>query len=77
MTPQAKAKELVGKYSVWSNGNDATEYRYAAKQCALIAVDEVLQIRTLTGGWAKGIDLPINSSMTPYWQQVKQEINKL
>ena len=79
MTPQAKAKELVEKFigieSGWSDNVVTDDIQ--AKQCALIAVDEVLQIRTLTGGWAKGIDFPINSSMTPYWQQVKQEINKL
>ena len=58
-TPKEKAKELVEKY-------DSTliylESKSKAKQCALIAVDEIIKEVVLS---------------TMYWQEVKQEIEKL
>ena len=63
MTPKEKAKELVDQY-------DETltylESKSKAKQCALIAVDEIITNRERI----KGID-------KLYWQEVKQEIEKL
>jgi hypothetical protein len=60
MTPKEKAKELVEKYAIWSWNE--------AKQCALIAVDEVLNfIHTDAFSYTN----------EEYWQQVKQEIDKL
>ncbi len=59
MTPQEKAKELIDKY--YSITGPFTE----AKQCALIAVDEILSV-----AW---LDYPI----AKYWLEVKQEIEKL
>ena len=64
-TPKEKALELCQKYGYlglkWK-----PEYRTLplenAKQCALIAVDEILKEVVLT---------------TMYWQEVKQEIEKL
>ena len=58
MTPKEKAKELVEKLSYHSYMN-STE---SAKQCALIAVDEIITIQVVKDG---------------YWQQVKTEIGKL
>jgi hypothetical protein len=57
MTPKEKALELV------EDMHDAPEigYNEHAKQCALIAVDEILKLR-------------VN---IPYWQEVKQEIELL
>ena len=62
MTPKLKAKELVDKFQFI-----LTEKQFG-KQCALIAVDEIIQ--------------EMNSVMLPnpfkqYWQEVKQEIEKL
>ena len=57
MTPKEKADELIRKY--YSIG--AIE----VKQCALIAVDEILDIIHPT---------PYN---VYYWQEVKQEIEKI
>ena len=69
MTPQKKAKELVDKFSTVPLLDS-----YEAKQCALIAVDEILdellEIVTVTS--SKHISKHIN-----YYQEVKQEIEKL
>ena len=61
MTPKEKAIDLV------EDMHDAPEmgYNEHAKQCALIAVDEILQ-QIL---WDKGA--------VKYWKAVKQEIEKL
>ena len=62
MTPKEKAKDLVDKmYGV-------TDYQ--AKQSALIAVDEILESHyfVLSG---------VKPSIYNYWQEVKQEIEKL
>lgn len=65
MTAKEKAKELVDKYStyvvMWTGGVEVE--RQNVKQCALIAVDEILEECRLERDW--------------YWQEVKNEINKL
>ena len=76
MTPKEKAKELFDKYF------EVTNNYYQAKECALIAVDEILE--TTKVKWAtqrkfsngeykfwKGI------AYKKYWQEVKQEIEAL
>ena len=63
MTPKEKAEELIRNF--YSVG--ATE----CKQCALIAVDEILEIINETM-----ILVDIESDYD-YWQEVKQEIEKL
>jgi hypothetical protein len=65
MTPKQKAEELYLKYYPWFN--DYANPKPAAKQCALIAVDEILE----TIKWC------IGDSQVEYWQEVKQEIEKL
>ena len=63
MTPQEKAERLVDKYVEMEYLKDFQGmYFPLAKQCALIAVDEILKEVVLT---------------TMYWQEVKQEIQKL
>lgn len=67
MTPQEKAQELFTKFS--SN----TVHYDAAKQCAIIAVDEIIKTDTL-------IDedtFVMTPSYLQYWQEVKQELEKL
>ena len=59
MTPQEKAKELIRQF--YSVG--AVE----CKQCALIAVDEILSINSVDK----------DEDLSNYWEQVKQEIEKL
>ena len=77
MTPKEKAKELIhyyikellsAKYSI--NGFVINDL---AKQCALIAVDEILdsyQKETKHG-------YIISGQIVPFWQEVKTEIEKL
>jgi hypothetical protein len=77
MTPKEKAKDLINKYIKptikWNPINDVGYYNdiNAAKQCALIAVDEIL--KTNPYEW-DGEDL---NSNIDYWQEVKQEIEAL
>lgn len=67
MTPKEKAKELVQKMRVHS---PVWEIEGDAKQCALIAVDELIQ-----QCWDyREIDL---EKSCDYWKEVKQEIEKL
>lgn len=74
MTPKEKAKELVDKFEPLTRQFDSDEgwiiNLQDAKQCAIIAVDEIV----------KEI-YKYNHSMTwelnNYWQSVKEEIEKL
>ena len=72
MTPTEKAKELIDKFTHpvrWKMGQEDVLER--AKQCALIAVDEVLKfIDERMQGW-------LDADWVSYWQEVKQEIEKL
>ncbi len=64
MTPREKARELFDKFK--KNNKDTI---FNAKQCALIAVDE---IESLLHIYIVG-----NYDEKEYWQQVKQEIQSL
>ena len=68
MTPKEKAIELV------EDMHDAPEmgYNEHAKQCALIAVDEIIKTGPL-----KMIDWGEIISDKPFWIEVKQELEKL
>jgi hypothetical protein len=74
MTPKEKAKELVEKYRKYvddgrHNGFYSGEITFNnQKQCALIAVDEILNNDGFT---------QFDVYLTVYWQEVKQEIEKL
>jgi hypothetical protein len=70
MTPQEKAQELVDKYSMITKWKMGVEQEYVikkAKECALIAVDEMKT--SLFNN-----DLMY---MYDYWLEVKKEIEKL
>jgi hypothetical protein len=82
MTPKEKAKELADKYLNASFNCKGCDMIYCdikcnilamfeAKECALIAVDEILN--------AIDWDYYEGSAQTEhnYWQEVKQEIEKL
>jgi hypothetical protein len=68
MIPKEKAKELVIKYS-YITGDLIYGFTYS-KQCALIAVDEIL--KELLND-----ELFYFKTKVHYWQEVKQEIEKL
>ena len=78
MTPKEKAKELVDKFYQYANeefDDKLNEYpgqvlserrkmrKESSKQCAFIAVDEILNV--------------IDNFEMIYWENVKQEIEKL
>jgi hypothetical protein len=69
MTPGEKAKELVDKYKEQMIENEAYFVNSGARHCALIAVDEVIEEQEK---YNKGSFYPSN-----YWNEVKQEIEKL
>lgn len=66
MTPKEKAKELVDRFY------NEVRYMQRSKECALIAVDEVLKAIPD----ASDYDSPYNHELV-YWQLVKEEIEKL
>jgi hypothetical protein len=63
MTPKEKAEELVNKYSIWCWNEVVCDYEIA-KQCALIAVNEVIDQGEFNPNYK-------------YWLEVKKEIEKL
>ena len=71
MTPKEKAKELVEAMAFSCRECD---YEAKAKQCALIAVDEILE----SLGYKKLSDSPYTTlEARQYYVQVKQEIENL
>jgi hypothetical protein len=69
MTPQEKAQQLINAFVPhvrWKMGQEDVIQR--AKECALIAVDEILNVTVGLTDFTDDFD---------YWQEVKQEIEKL
>lgn len=81
MTPQEKAKELYNKMYA-TQGPEYGITQDEAKQCALIAVDEIIKSyphaydTEITDNNSVYIITNIRSNIA-YWQEVKQEIEKL
>jgi len=76
MNPKEKADELIDKMYYVGRYDDKEDYNPAmawerAKQCALIACDEVIEYLTSSS------DIMISVNALEYWQQVKTEINNL
>ena len=82
MTPKEKAEELIGKFTkldieVFGEFDGyLTMKNHDAKECALIAVDEI--IKTLNED-IRDLDVRGNVllDLIEYWREVKQEIEKL
>ena len=87
MTPQEKAVELYNKYEQlgkdFTKGVSMAEF---AKQCALIAVDEIIKSEPRcpsdvdwddVGGTHQYYYEAQREDADKYWQEVKQEIEKL
>jgi len=70
MTVRKKALEIVNKIYETLLRNDHLQSYDAAKQCALIAVDEIMKAI----GWE---EMELGVERDNYWDEVKQEINKL
>jgi hypothetical protein len=65
MTPKEKAEELVLTYLRIDNNTKEWFNKHIAKQCALIAVEEILSANLF------------NTDENEYWLQVKTEIENL
>lgn len=63
MTPKEKAKDLFDNYYYCLLQSNIEKRNYWSKQCALIAVDEIIRVLQDEQDW--------------YWQEVKNEIEKL
>jgi len=59
MTPKEKANELVDKFYPLLDGSSSV---YTSKQCALIAVDEMID------------NAPLLSEIKNYWREVREEV---
>ncbi len=76
MTAKEKADELVRRMnqSMMPHGMDKTD----SKLCALIAVDETIShINTINNDLQQSLMAHRVSVKVDYWQQVKENINKL
>lgn len=71
MTAKEKAWELYRKYrNLEGKFGGKVLYNYSAKQCALIAVNEILESHSIALSGIK-------PSIYKFWNEVKQEIEKL
>jgi hypothetical protein len=76
MNPENKAKELIEKfkdyaYVDWHGGDDEMTQDQAAKECAIICVDEILSLN------CESFDIepnPHHYYSRKYWQEVKSKI---
>ena len=81
MTPEKKARDLLALMAIDEEIRGSVEFGEAwsvpankyAKECALRAVDEILNNNIKIPGII-GIHLDAN---TEFWQNVKQELNKM
>ena len=72
MEAKLKAKELVGMFNFIPLDHENVEPNDIHKQCALIAVDEILKSLVYC------VECKIEQTQeSNYWQQVKSEITKL
>ncbi len=75
LTPKQKAKELVNKYIPHIAGADRYNStlgiydKHISKQCALIAVDEIISIKLL---WFQK-----DTEHLDFWKEVKEELLKM
>jgi 3-methyladenine DNA glycosylase AlkD len=75
-----KAKELVNKFiehtQEWDELDGYVNDIYKAKQCAFIAVEEIIQQWEVIDTYIADFGGKLNQSLK-YWQEVKQEIENL
>lgn len=85
MTPKEKASQLINDFYdiTYYSANDYGERFRIAKQCALIAVDEIIKSREDDGHFDDTLSSTSSEYYTPhpmyltFWLEVKQEIEKL
>ena len=70
LTPKEKAKELFSKYqNIYLTEDSMGIDDEIAKQCALIAVDEIISIKLL---WFQK-----DTEYLDFWKEVKEELLKM
>ena len=69
MTPQEKAKDLYDSYWYCLLQSNIEKRNYWSQQCALIAVDEIIYYLEIVLG--------VDKEDFEYWNEVKQEIEKI
>jgi hypothetical protein len=80
MTPKQKALELYGKYMLSLQNDNYPEEpddEKTAKECVLIAVNEVLKIAKPVDDFMRPFFTSSEDGVCYYWNEVKEEINKL
>jgi hypothetical protein len=70
MSPKEKSKELYDKYFELVEAQTSEQQEDNARKAALIAVDEIIQSHYV-------VMVGVTKSIEDYWQEVKQEIEKL
>jgi hypothetical protein len=77
MTPKEKAQKLVDEYrnTIMSFLSDSMKNRNA-KKCASKAVDEIMEFMKMDDEYTETAS-NANSKWVYYWEEVKQEIEKL
>ena len=74
MTPKQKAKELFDKFYYLFPEKRKIDFGYnKSKQCALITVDDILKLPSIDDGRM----IVVIKEDYDYWQEVKNEIEKL
>ncbi len=73
---EEKAIEIRDKFLQYTPAEEQFEYPYA-KECALIAIEEILNVIGEPERNDKGEALGIASLIQPYWIKVREAINKL
>jgi hypothetical protein len=74
MTPKEKAKDLIDKMYGYEL-DYMTDSQ--AKQCALIAVDELIEATSMRYEFRNGEIVEVGRKPLQYWLDVKNEINNL
>ena len=70
LTPKEKAKELFSKYqNIYLTEDSMSIDDELAKQCALIAIDEIISIKLL---WFQK-----DTEHLDFWKEVKEELLKM
>jgi hypothetical protein len=77
MTPKTKAIELVDKYYLQSDLLYEFLSFIQAKECALIAIDEIIKSSPARSPINDSSDFMPHFKANKYWNEVKQEIEKL
>jgi hypothetical protein len=74
MAPKEKAQQLFYLMFEEIDNNGMYDDLYRAKQCALIAVEEIIPI---VNSYENALSASQQSNYLEYWYEVKKEIEKL